>query len=46
MKNEVEEQILNLVKKDEKIQKYLDQGELVKTIVIPNKIVNLIVKER
>jgi len=37
-------QILEQVLEDEKIKKYLDGHELVKDIIIPNKIVNLIVR--
>ncbi len=38
------ETLENLAKNDEKIQKYLEGKEIVKVIVVPNKIVNIVVK--
>ena len=42
--DESEDVILEQVMKDEKIQKYLEGNTLVKSIIIPNKIVNLIIR--
>jgi len=44
MKDEEEASILEKVMQDEKIKKYLDGKDIVKTIVIPNRIVNIVVK--
>jgi len=42
--NEDKESVLNKALNDEKVKKYIDEKEIVKTIVIPNKIVNIVVK--
>ncbi len=42
--DEEKESILEKALKDEKIEKYICEKEIVKTIVIPNKIVNIVVK--
>ncbi len=39
-----EETLKELVKQDEKVQKYLDGKEIVKEIVVKNKLVNIVVK--
>ena len=36
--------VLSLAKEDENIQRYLEEGELVKEIFVPGRIVNLVVK--
>ena len=38
------EEILKLAMKDEKIQNYIEGKEIVKSIVVPNKIVNFVIK--
>lgn len=44
-KAEDRDYVLSLAKSDENVQRYLDNGNLVKEIFVPNKIVNLVVKE-
>jgi len=39
-----EEDIKEKVLQEEKVQSYLEDGELIKTIYVPNKLVNLVVK--
>ena len=36
--------VLNLAKKDDNVQRYLDEGELVKEIFVPGRIINFVVK--
>lgn len=42
--DEDQESILKKALENDKVKKYLDEKEIVKTIVIPNKIVNIVVK--
>jgi len=41
----VEKEAIQLAKTDEKIQKYLEGHEIVKTIFVPGKLVNLVIRE-
>ena len=43
-KDEDKDSVLEKALADEKVQKYLENVEIVKTIVVPNKIVNIVVK--
>ncbi len=43
-KDEKEESILNKALEHENVKKYLDGKEVIKTIVIPNRIVNIVIK--
>lgn len=43
-KDEEKEILLEKALKEEKIKKYIEDKEIVKTIVIPNKIVNIVIK--
>ena len=40
-----EEEALNLAKSDDNVAKYLEEGELVKVIYVPGRILNLVVKK-
>lgn len=42
--NTEEEVLKDLALKDEKVAKYLEGKEIVKTIIVPNKIINIVVK--
>ena len=42
--NTEEEVLKDLALKDEKVTKYLEGKEIVKTIIVPNKIINIVVK--
>ena len=42
--NTEEEVLKDLALKDEKVSKYLVGKEIVKTIIVPNKIINIVVK--
>ncbi len=42
--NSDEQTLLSLMKKDEKIKKYINGKEIIKEIVVPNKLVNIVVK--
>ena len=42
--NSEEEVLKDLALKDEKVAKYLEGKEIVKTIIVPNKIINIVVK--
>ena len=44
IKDENKESVLNKAKKIEKVEKYLNEGNIVKEIYVPNKIINFIVK--
>lgn len=39
-----EEAVVNEVKKDDKVSKYLSQGDIKKTIFVPDKLINFVVK--
>ena len=41
--NETEEEILNIIRQDEKIYKYLNEKEVKKNIYIKNKLINIII---
>ena len=41
---EEEESVLNKAKMDENVAKHLEGKEIIKSIVVPNKIVNIVVK--
>ena len=42
--DEKEEVLIQIIKSDKKLKKFLEDKELLKTIVIPNKLVNLVLK--
>ena len=39
-----EEELKEVVKEQDKVQSYLEDKEVVKTIVVPQKLVNLVIK--
>ena len=45
-KDQSKDKVLNQAKGLDKIQKYLEDSELIKEIYVPNKIVNFVVKNK
>ena len=45
-KDQSKDEVLNQAKVLDKIQKYLEDSELIKEIYVPNKIVNFVVKNK